>query len=53
MNEQNTVQHMITFIEEKERQAQRNKFLSATQNKSDIVKSILDELERVTTNEDK
>lgn len=53
MNEQNTVQHMITFIEEKERQAQSNKFLSATQNKSDIVKSILDELERVTTNEDK
>ena len=53
MNEENAVKHMIKFVEEKERQAQSNKILSATQNKSDIVKSILDELERVTTNEDK
>ena len=51
MNEQNVVQHMIAFIEEKERQAQSNKILSGSQSKSDIVKSILDELERVTTNE--
>jgi hypothetical protein len=51
MNDQNVVQHMITFIEDKERQVQSSKFSSATQNKSDIVKSILDELESVTTNE--
>lgn len=51
MNEQNVVQHMIAFIEEKERQAQSNKILSPAQSKNDIVKAILDKLECVTTNE--
>ena len=53
MNEQDVVNHMIHFIEEKERQIQNSKFLSTAQNKNDTVKSILDELERVTTDENK
>lgn len=51
MNEREIVDKMITFIEEKERQNQLNK-LTADQAKSDIVKSILDELERVSADED-
>lgn len=50
MNEREIVDSMITFVEEKERQNQLNK-LTADQAKSDIVKSILDELERVSTDE--
>ena len=50
MNERNVVNKMISFIEEKERQLQLNK-LTADQAKSDIVKSILDELERVSADE--
>lgn len=53
MNEQEIIQHMIEFVEAKERQIQTNKLASATQSKSDVVKSILDELERVSTNENK
>lgn len=48
MNEQEAVRHLITFIEEKERQLQSNRLTSDNQVKNDIVKSILDELERVT-----
>ena len=51
MNEREIVDKMITFVEEKERQNQLNK-LTADQAKSDIVKSILDELERVSADED-
>ena len=51
MNEQNVVKQMIAFVEEKERQLQLSK-LTADQAKSDIVKSILDELERVSADED-
>ena len=50
MNERDVVNKMISFIEEKERQLQLNK-LTADQAKSDIVKSILDELERVSADE--
>ena len=50
MNERDIVNKMISFIEEKERQLQLNK-LTADQAKSDIVKSILDELERVSADE--
>ena len=50
MNEREIVDKMITFIEDKERQLQLNK-LTAEQAKSDIVKSILDELERVSADE--
>jgi len=52
MNEQEIVQSMITFIGEKEKLLQIEK-LSTGQAKTDIVKQILDELERVTTNENK
>lgn len=51
MNEQEIVQNMISFITEKEQQLQIEK-LSTGQAKTDIIKLILDELERVTTNED-
>lgn len=53
MNEQEIIDHMIEFVEEKERQIATNKLASTTQNKGDAVKAILDELERVTTNENK
>ena len=51
MNEREIVDQMIAFIEEKERQNQLSK-LTAAQAKGDIVKSILDELERVSADED-
>ena len=50
MNERDVVNKLISFIEEKERQLQLSK-LTADQSKSDIVKSILDELERVCADE--
>lgn len=50
MNEQKIVQAMIDFVEKKEREVQNGK-LSSTPQKSDIVKSILDELERVMADE--
>ena len=50
MNEREIVNNMIAFVEEKERQLQLSK-LTAEQAKSDIVKSILDELERVSAEE--
>ena len=39
---------MIAFVENKERQIQNSKLSSTSQSKSDVVKAILDELERVT-----
>ena len=53
MNEQEIVNHMIEFVEKKERQIASNKLASTNQNKGDAVKAILDELERVTTKENK
>lgn len=50
MNESEIAIKMIGFIEEKERQLQVNK-LSVDQSRSDVVKAILDELERVTSDE--
>ena len=50
MNEQEIVQNMITFIGEKEKLLQIEK-LSTGQAKTDIVKQILDELERETKHE--
>ena len=52
MNEKEIVNKMIAFVKEKERQLQLSK-LSADQAKSEVVKSILDELERVSADEDK
>lgn len=51
MNEQEIVSEMIAFVEEKERQLQTNKMIADPQAKSDVVKLILDELERVTASE--
>ena len=44
---------MINFIEKKERELQSNKMSVDSQAKNDVVKMILDELERVSTDEDK
>ena len=51
MNEQAIVDKMIAFIEKKERELQANKMSADNQAKNDVVKSIMDELERETTNE--
>lgn len=51
MNEQVIVDKMVAFIEKKERDIQANKMSADNQTKSDVVKSIMDELERVTENE--
>lgn len=53
MNEYEVVQSMINFVEAKERAIQSGKLGTPTQSKSDTVKSILDELERVMTDENK
>lgn len=51
MNEQIVVNKMIEFIESKERELQANKMNAENHAKNDIVKLIMDELERETTNE--
>ena len=51
MNEQEVVSQMITFIEEKERQLQNNRLAADNQLRNNIVQAILDELERVTADE--
>ena len=51
MNEQAVVDKMIAFIEGKEREIQANKINADNQAKNNAVKSIMDELERVTENE--
>ena len=53
MNENNVVKNMIKFIEGKERQLQAEKMLGENSAKNDIVKSILDELDKEVANEDK
>lgn len=50
MNKEEAVKDMIVFIEEKERELQSNK-MTADQARSDVVKAILDELDRVTSDE--
>ncbi len=50
MNDSEIAHKLVSFIEEKERQVQVSK-LSADQSKSDVVKSILDELERAVSDE--
>lgn len=51
MNEQVIVDKMVAFIEKKEREIQANKMSADNQTKNDVIKSIMDELERVTENE--
>lgn len=53
MNEHDVVEEMINFIEKKERELQANKMSVDSQAKNDVIKMILDELERVSTDEDK
>lgn len=53
MSEQDVVSNMISFVEKKERELQSSKMNADTQAKNDVIKSILDELERVTTDENK
>ena len=53
MNEQEIVNHMIEFVEKTYLKIASNKLASTNQTKGDAVKAILDELERVTTNENK
>lgn len=52
MNEQTVAKKMIVFIEKIERELQANKMNAENHAKSDVVKAILDELERETSNED-
>ena len=49
-NNKSVVDNMIGFIEQKEREFQASK-LTESQGKTDVVKSILDELEREIKNE--
>ena len=53
MNDNGVVNNMIAFIEEKEKQLQAEKMLGENSAKNDIVKAILDELEREVSNENK
>ena len=53
MNENDVVKNMIKFIEDKEHQLQAEKMLGENSAKNDIVKSILDELDKEVANENK
>ena len=53
MNENDVVKNMIKFIEDKEYQLQAEKMLGENSAKNDIVKSILDELDKEVANENK
>lgn len=53
MNENDVVKNMIMFIENKEHQLQAEKMLAENSTKSDVVKSILDELDKEISYEDK
>lgn len=53
MSENKVVSNMISFIEDKEKQLQADKMLGESAAKNDIVKAILDELEKEVSNENK
>ena len=53
MNDQEIVDHMVKFIEQKENELQGNRYSADSQIKNKVVNLILEELERVTENEDK
>ena len=52
MNKKRIEDHMISFIEEQEKQLQIEKLASNNKLKKDIVKSILDELEKECTQDE-
>lgn len=51
MNDADIISNMISFIEKKERAAQASRLNSDTQIKTDVVKAVLDELDREIKNE--
>ncbi len=51
MNDHEIVQHMIDFIEEKEKDAQTDYLKTGSKGKTDVVKMILNELENKTNDE--
>ncbi len=51
MSSQEVVQHMVDFIEEKEKELQSDKFNSGGKTKKNVVQSILDELDSEVKNE--
>ena len=53
MTKNDVLNNMIKFIEEKEHQLQAEKMLGENSAKNDIVKSILDELDKEVANENK
>ena len=53
MSDNGVVNNIIAFIEEKEKQLQAEKMIGENSAKNDIVKAILDELEREVSNENK
>ena len=53
MSENIIVNNMIAFIEEKEKQLQAEKMLGENSAKNDVVKAILNQLEKEISNENK
>lgn len=53
MNDKIIVENMITFIEDKERQLQAQKLSNDTAAKNDVIKAILDRLEKEISDENK
>ena len=53
MNENDVVKNMIKFIEDTEHHLKAEKMLGENSAKNDIVKSILDELDKEVANENK
>ena len=53
MSDNSVVSHMIAFVEEKEKQLQSEKMLGENAARNDVVRAILDELEKEVSNEDK
>lgn len=51
MNNEKIIEHMIAFVEEKEKDVMSEKFVSGLNRKTDIVNSIIEELESVLKNE--
>jgi len=53
MSDERIIRHMVEFVEEKERDAQADLMKNGSKTKRDMVKIIMNELERELKNEDK
>ena len=53
MNDEKIVENMISLIEDKERQLQAQKLSTDTVAKNDVIKAILDRLEKEISDENK